>query len=133
MRTARGSSRPWGVCLSACWDTPPRCGPGYLRPLGVGLDTPTPGCGPGEVPGCGPGDPRCPPQVWAWRTPLETCKACWDTTCKAYWDTTPRKPGIPSAMHAGIPPLLWTEFLTHATENITCPKLRLRAVKRSNL
>ena len=75
-----------GGCLSACWDTPP-------------------GCGPGDHPGCGPGDP----QVWAWRPPwpdpstsplgvgletpplqpdpssstlgfgLETCKACWDT------------------------------------------------------
>ena len=60
-----------------------------------------PGCGPGDPPECGPGDtlrcgpgnaPRCWPRhplarplnlpsVWAWRhPPLETCKACWDTT-----------------------------------------------------
>ena len=31
-------------------------------------------------------------------------------------------------MHAGISPL-WTEFFTRASENITLPKLRLRAVK----
>ena len=124
MRTARSSSRQLGgVCLSACWDTPPRCGPG-------------------DSPGCGPGDS---PQVWAWRTPpggdletppgvgletplgvgletpletpwrplqlplgcglenlqgmlgytpWETCKACWDTTCKACWDTTPPPPPV---------------------------------------
>ena len=29
----------------------------------------------------------------------------------------------------GIPPLLWTAFLTHACENITFPQLRLWAVK----
>ena len=27
-------------------------------------------------------------------------------------------------MHAGIPPPPWTEFLTHASENITLPQLR---------
>ena len=32
----------------------------------------------------------------------------------------------PSATHA--PPLLWTEFLTHACENITFPQLLLRTV-----
>ena len=110
MCTARSSScLLGGVCLSACWDTPP-------------------GCGPGDPPGCGPGPSRCgletspqvwpgdspqvwawrppwvwawrPPQVWVWRPPwvwawrpprpdpstsllgvgLETCNACWDTT-----------------------------------------------------
>ena len=45
-----------GVCLSACWDTPPRCGPGDHSPR------------------CGPGDPPWlwawrPPWVWAWRPP----------------------------------------------------------------
>ena len=34
-------------------------------------------------------------------------------------------PGVglesPLEMHAGIPPLLWTEFLTHASENIILP------------
>ena len=66
MRTARSSSHRGGVYLSACWYTPP-------------------GCGPGDTTHCGPGDT---PQVWAWRPPwpepstspldvgLETCKAC---------------------------------------------------------
>ena len=44
--TARGSSRPRGVCLSTCWDTP--------RQLWAG-DPPR--CGPGDPPGCGAGDP----------------------------------------------------------------------------
>ena len=40
---------------------------------------------------------------------------------------SPRRPaarhaGIPPAMHAGIAPPLWTEFLTHACENITLPQ-----------
>ena len=116
MHTARSSSRRGGgVCLSACWDTPPLVWAWRHTPLGVGLETPT------LPPGCGPGDPHpspwlwaCrplglgleTPQVWAWRPPrpdpetsllgagipppLETCcKACWDTTCNACWDTTP--------------------------------------------
>ena len=128
MRTTCSSSHRGGVCLSACWDTfpwvwdwrPPRCGPGDCPRYGPGDP---PGCGPGDPPGCGPGDPlRCgpgDPPVWAWRPPrpdpstsplgvgLETCKACWDTTCNACWDTTTP---------------LWTEFLTHTTENITLPQ-----------
>ena len=59
--TCSSSSLLEGVCLSACWDTSPRCGPG-------------------DPPGCGPGDPLVwawiPPdvglgicQVWAWRPP----------------------------------------------------------------
>ena len=54
-----------GVCLSACWDTPP----------GVGLESPTPGCGPGDPLS---ETPQPPPQVWAWRPPVDrmtdTCK-----------------------------------------------------------
>ena len=42
-----------GICLSACWDTPPGCGPG--DPPGVGLETPS-----GQT-------PQLPPWVWAWR------------------------------------------------------------------
>ena len=72
-------------------------------PLGVDLETP-PGQTPQLPPGGGPGDPPQPdpsssPWVWAWKParhagihtppPLETCKACWDTTCKACLDTTP--------------------------------------------
>ena len=96
----------WGVCLSACWDThPARCGPGDL-PLGVGLETPQGWAWrPPWVWAWRPPrpDPWTPPWVWAWRpprpdhsrhgmlgyTPLDTCKACWDTICKACWDTTP--------------------------------------------
>ena len=48
MRTARSSNRRGGGCgcLSVCWDTPPRYGPGdpprvdLETPLGVGLETP---------------------------------------------------------------------------------------------
>ena len=51
MRTVRSSSRlSRGVCLSACWDTPPRADPP------------------------GPGTPRCKA---CWDT---TCNACWDST-----------------------------------------------------
>ena len=79
MRTTRSSSRQlcvcvWGVCLGACWDTPP--GVGLETPLGVGLETPPrcgpgdhPRCGTGDPPGCGPGDTPSP-QVWDWRHPL---------------------------------------------------------------
>ena len=35
-------------------------------------------------------------------------------------------------VHAGIHPPLWTEFLTHACENITFPQLLLRTVKILN-
>ena len=84
MLTARSSSCQWGVCLSACWDTP-GCGPGD-----------PPGQTPEAPPGCGPGDL----QGMLGYHPLETCKACWDTT----------------------PP--WTEFLKHTSENITLPQLR---------
>ena len=66
MHTARSSSRllGGGVCLSACWDTPPwvwawrpsQCGPGNPPP-GIGLETP-----PGQT-------PQLPPWVWAWRPP----------------------------------------------------------------
>ena len=56
---------------------------------------------------CGLGDPLRPdPSTSPLGVGLETCKACWDTTCNACWDTPP----------------LWTEFLTHASENITLPQ-----------
>ena len=53
------------------------------------------------------------PQVWAW-TPLGLHL---DTTSSQ----TPRPPPGPGPRH--LPPL-WTEFLTHASENITLPQLR---------
>ena len=56
MRTARSSSHQpgdGGVCLSACWDTPP----------GVNLETP----------------PWPDPSSSPLGVGLETCKACWDT------------------------------------------------------
>ena len=118
----------WGVCLSACWDTPPwvwAWRPPWVwawKPhLGLGLETP---------PGCWPGDPQVwawrPPQVglespvwacrppqarplnfphwvWAWRPPLaRPLNFPLDVgleTCKACWDT-PRRP---AARHTGIP------------------------------
>ena len=85
-----------------------RCGPGDLpkaRPLnftpGVGLETPRPdtltsplgvssGDPPGQTtqapPGCGPGNLQ--DMLGYHPHPLETSKACWDTTCKACWDIT---------------------------------------------
>ena len=45
----------WGVYLSACWDTLPRCGP----------EDPSPGCGPGNRPQAP--TPQLLPWVWAWR------------------------------------------------------------------
>ena len=76
-----------GVCHSACWDTPPRPGPGQplrglgLEPSGVGLDSLPPGVGLEtlwvwacrdplgvglETP---PARPPNLPLVWAWRPP----------------------------------------------------------------
>ena len=91
MRTARSSScLLGGVCLSACWDTPPRPGPEH--PYGVGLETPraqawTPPMGVGlDIPQSDPSTfplgvclkppppptrpLNFPPWVWAWRSPL---------------------------------------------------------------
>ena len=74
----------WNIPLVWAW-RPPGCGPG--DPPRCGPEDPlTPSCGPGDLPlGVGletpPGQtPQLPPWVWAWRPPLETCKACWDTT-----------------------------------------------------
>ena len=54
-------------------------------PPGVGLETP-PLARPLKLPlGCGPGNL----QGMLGYTPVETCKACLDTTCKACWDTPP--------------------------------------------
>ena len=112
--------------------TPPGCGPGDPHPPSVGLDTPQvwawrspwvwawrpPGCGPGNPPfarplklplGCGLGNL----QRMLGYTPLETCKACWDTTCKACWDTTTPPP---------------VNRITDTCKNITFPQLRLRTV-----
>ena len=85
----------WGVCLSACWDTPPwvwawRPSLGvvlYMTLLGVGLEAPWVWAWRPLWP-----DPSTSPWVWAWRPPsqtpqpaplgvgLENCNACWDTT-----------------------------------------------------
>ena len=110
-----GTPRPSQISLNF----PLGCGPGpdppqfppwlwawtrspSTSPLGVGLETP-----PSQIPlnfplGCGPGNL----QGMLGYHPLETCcKACWDTTC----------------IHAEIAPPR-TEFLTHASENITLPQ-----------
>ena len=75
----------WGVCLSACWDTPPS------------VDLEPPGYGPRDSPGCGPGDPPARPLNFSpgcgpGQTPqaLKLPLAVGLVTCKAYWDTTPR-------------------------------------------
>ena len=112
MRTTHSSNHPQGRSASvhAGIHNPLGCGPGDPPgcgsgdpPLGVGLETlpldvaveNPPGQTLSFPPWCGPGDP------------LDTCKACWDTPCNACWDTTP---------------LVSTEFLTHASENITLPQ-----------
>ena len=99
-------TRDWiitNACLHACWDTPPwvwawrppGCGPGDA-PLGVGLETPTPGQ-----------TPQLPPWVWAWRPPRpDPSTSPW--VCP-HCRPAARHAGIPPAMHAGIPPPLWTE------------------------
>ena len=76
MRTTIAVAVCWegAVCLSECWDTSSRCGPG-------------------DPSRCGPGDRhRLDPSTSPLGVGLETCKACWDTTpqeiCKACWDTT---------------------------------------------
>ena len=153
MCTARSSSH-CGVCLSACWDThpqvwtcrhpPPGCGPGHTHPprvwawrptpLDVSLETNPSGCGPGDSPSLGLETPL----VWAWEippgvgletppvrplnfplgcgpgnlqgiphTPPEICKVCWDTTLS------------PCGQNS------WHTLL----KILSCPKLRLRAVK----
>ena len=124
----------------AVWEGLPQCMLG--SPLGVGLETPPPRCGPGDLPqlwawrpppSCGPGNPH-PPQPDPSTSPLgvglETCcKACWDTTCNACCDTTsPWRPaarhaGIPPAMHAGIPPPPLNR-ITDTCKNITLSQLR---------
>ena len=124
MRTACSSSRRGGgvVCLSACWDTPPGCGPGdplygpgdpSTSPLGVGLEPswPDPSTSPLGV------DLETCKACWD-TTPL-CCKACWDTTCNACWDTTTTPP-TPRGQNS------WHTLL----KILPCPKLRLQVVTR---
>ena len=114
-RTIRTSTHLGGgdVCLSACWDT---------HPLGLGLDTPW-------------AWDWTPPWAWAW-TPPGPGHSPWPGHPLGL-DTSPlgRPPG-PGPGHRPkwawtwtLP--LWTEFLTHACENITFPQLRLRTVMKS--
>ena len=120
MRTARSSSRLLWGCLPQCILGSP--------PPSVGLDTPR--CRPGDPPRCGPGDPPTPgPSTSPLGVGLEICKACWDTTPRG----PARHAGIPLAMPAGIPPPLWTEFLIHATENITLPQTSFAGGNHSNI
>ena len=96
----------WGGCLPQCMlGYTPGCGPGDPPLQARSLNFP-PECGLGDPP---PGQtPQLPPWVWAWKPA--------------------RHAGIPPswrpARHAGIPPPHWTEFLTHASENIILPQLR---------
>ena len=79
MRTTHSSSH-WGVCLSACRDTPPWVW--AWRP---------PRCGPGDPPDQ---TPQLPPCVWAWKP--------------ARHAGIPQQPPPqrPAARHAGIPPAM---------------------------
>ena len=131
----------WGVCLSACFDTLPRVWPGNpwvwawrppwvwaWRPPRCEPETPL-WCGPGAPqakllnfpPGCGPGDPPRPdPLTSPLGVGLGTCKACWDTT----------PPGYLQGMLGYHPPCGQNSWHT-LLKILSCPKLRLRAVKRT--
>ena len=109
MRTACSSSRQGGgVSTSVHAGIPPRCGPGDppARPLnfppGVRLETHPP---PGQT-------PQLSLWVWAWRPAGHT-------------GIPPPPPQLP-ARHAGIPPPPppppRTEFLSHASKNMTLPQ-----------
>ena len=124
MRTTRSSSclRGGGVCHSAYWDTPP--GVGLEALSGVGLETqPQPQARPLNFP-LGVGletpaaqTPQLPPWVWAWRPARHA-------------GLPPPPPGYLQGMlgyHLQCMlgyyhPPMWTEFLTHASENITLPQ-----------
>ena len=145
MRTARSSRVLLGRgCLPQYMlGYPPGCGPGDPH-LGVGLEIPL-GVGLETLPGVGletpqvwawrppRPDPSTSPWVWTWRPPKSQIPQIppwvWAWRPARYagipppWRTA-RHAGIPPAMYAGIPPPtpLWTEFLTHASENITLPQ-----------
>ena len=126
----RGGGQVESTSVHAGIHQPPSLGVGLKFPQMWAGDPPVwawrpPVCGPGDTPRCGPGEPATPSPVRAWSLPwpdpsssplgvgLETYKACWDT------HSHPWGP----ARHAGIPhPPPCTEFLTHATENITLPQ-----------
>ena len=112
MRTTCSSSRRGGRLPQCMLGYPPwvwAWKPPQARPLNF----PPPGCGPGDPP---PGQTQLPPWVWAWRP-------------ARYAGIPP--PGYLQGMlgyylqcmlgyHHPHPP--WTEFLTHASENITLPQ-----------
>ena len=89
-----------------------------IHPPGVSLKTP-------------------PPPVWAWRPPSwvwawRPWKACLDTTCKVCLDTNP--PGdLLQGMLGYHPPPRGQNSWPTLMKILPCSKLRLRAVKRSNL
>ena len=142
----------WGGLPQCMLGYSPGCGPGDPLGVGFETPSwvwawrhpgqtlqPSPGCGAGGPPWP---DPSTSTWVCAWRPPGQTPNAlpwvwCWRPTRHARiplprdlqgmlgyhpWKP-PRQAGIPPARHAGIPPLLWTEFLTHTSENITLPQL----------
>ena len=127
MHTACSSSHLLGEegCLPQCmlgYTHTPTTHPhvGLETPLGVGLETPQPD--PSTFP-LGVGletpwpDPSTSPWVWAWRPhiarPLNLNPGC-----------GPRDLQGMLGYHPHPSPLPWTEFLTHASENITLPHLR---------
>ena len=125
MRTARSSScLLGGVCLSACWDTPPRPGPEH--PYGVGLETPraqawTPPMGVGlDIP---QSDPSTFPLGVCLKPPPPRPDPSTSSPGCGPGDPPCQTPQPPPWVWAWRPPL-WKEFLTHASENITLPQLR---------
>ena len=112
MRTARSSSRHWGLHTPSIDDTLPGAGtPWQQTPGQIPLNFPL-GCGPGDLPppgqiplnfplGCGLETPLArSPSTSTLGVGLETCKACWDTITP--WRPAARHAGIPPAMQAGI-------------------------------
>ena len=92
--------------------------------LGVGCVCPGgvyPGLG-GVCPGGGRGLHR---GMSAWGMSAYGVSAQWVSA----WGVSTQEGGVYPSMQWGRHPLLWTEFLTHACENITFPQLPLWTVK----
>ena len=138
MRTTRSSSHLLGGVSASvharippwvwAWRPPPKCGPG--DPPGVSLETPCPGQ-----------TPQLPPWVWAWRPPSgqipQLPLGCGPGDLQGMLGYHP-PPGYLQGMlgchlQCRLGYLPWTEFLTHASENITLPVTSFEGGKNSAL